>query len=93
VIVDPAGGSALQVTKQVGKRAVGAETDQQVNVVFGAVDDDGDAVLFVDDAPEVGVEARLQVRGDLGAAVFGGEDDVVEKLGIGAGHGPFFFRP
>jgi ABC-type branched-subunit amino acid transport system ATPase component len=58
-----------------------------MNVVGDAADDDGMAVVLIEDAAEKAVQFRAEVVVDEeGAAVFGGEDGVDEDFGEGLGH-------
>lgn len=68
---------------QVG---VGPPAKIEMDVILDAADVVEDALLGADDAADVWIETLSNVVRDPRSAAFGGEDDVKEKLRIGAGH-------
>jgi hypothetical protein len=52
-----------------------------MNVIGDAAGDDRLAAVFVDDAADVGVEARAEVVVDARFAILGAEYDVIEEMG------------
>jgi hypothetical protein len=66
-------------------RAISA-MDQHVNVIGGAVDDEGGSAHFAEDAAEVGMEIGTKIRGDEGKSLFGGEDQMNNDIAAGLGH-------
>jgi hypothetical protein len=49
------------------------------------------SVQFADDAAQVGVESRFDLRGDDRVSVFRAENDMRQKIGEGKGHWNLMF--
>ena len=89
LVVNPFTGIGLDDTYNFGNRMRGTNTNEHMNMIGHAVDNDRRATHFADNAAKVGEYIIADVRRDERQPLFGREDQVDNDVAAGLGHGSF----
>ena len=86
-LMDPSGRIGLDLLDGLGWREGGGNGKEKVGVVDEAADHQRHDAALAGKAAKVGPESFTDFRSEERFPLFGGEDDVVETVGVGVGHG------
>src|SRR6185437_987210 len=84
--LDPARRVRFHDTQAIGDREIGGEARENVDVVGGSANCNGNRAQLPQDSANVGVHVGANVIREERCAARGGKDDVREQVGEGVGH-------
>lgn len=86
LLIDVIGGTGLDVADELGRRDVWFQSEQNVGVIWTAINSDQLLSLAGDDAGHVFLQLLTAIRPDYARASGHGKDDVEIDLRISVGH-------